>query len=289
MGQTKKKILPRNKDDRTTANEMAKHYVKKIEKIRNELHLGKKEDWKIYVNSNNSSPNNVLTEFSLVDNLYLGKVIASMKNKTCNLDPLPTDIVKKLMCHLLPAICRLVNSCILESKFPDDLKTALVTPVIKDKLKDSEDFKNYRAITNLPFLSKILEQVLYLQLNNHIESNGMHCNFQSAYRKDHSCETSMIRMTGDIQTMIHKGKVVAVVLLDNSAAFDTVDHQVLLDRLEHDYCVKGAALNLIRSYLDGRKFSVMINEEIGDSNDLCMECLKGVFSVLCSIFFMLNQ
>jgi hypothetical protein len=92
-------------------------------------------------------------------------------------------------------------------------------------------------------------------------------------------------MVGDIQRMLGEGMCVVAVLLDNSAAFDTVDHNVLLHRLEHEYKIQGKALMLIKSYLTGRKFSIMINNEIGDPEDLLYGAPQG--STLGPLFYLL--
>ena len=92
-------------------------------------------------------------------------------------------------------------------------------------------------------------------------------------------------MVSDIQRMIGKGMCVVAVMLDNSAAFDTVDHRVLLHRLEHEYKIQGNALMLIKSYLTGRKFSIMINNEIGDPKDLLYGVPQG--SILGPLFYLL--
>ena len=92
-------------------------------------------------------------------------------------------------------------------------------------------------------------------------------------------------MIGEIQQMISEGMCVAVLLLDNSAAFDTVDHTILLHRLKEDYKIKGNALKLIQSYLTERKFSILINDEIGDSEDLSYGVPQG--SILGPLFYIL--
>ena len=284
LGCTKERITPTNKDDKTITKEMAEFYVHKINNIRYELNSSNTYNLNIEANSNLSNIKS-LTHFSLINSEDLMKIIKSMKNKTCRSDPIPTAIVKKNINNLIHILTRIVNSCILENTFPDSLKNALVTPIIKDQSKSSEDYKNYRPVSDLPFLSKVLEQVIYQQLSNHIEINGLHCKYQSSYRKHHSCETSMIRMVGDIQSMVGEGMCVILVLLDNSAAFDTVDHRVLLYRLEHQYKVKNEALNMIKSYLNGRTFSVMIGDKVGDPEGLRYGVPQG--SILGPLFYLL--
>ena len=91
----------------------------------------------------------------------LKTILTSMNNKTCRLDPISTSIVKKNITHLLPILLHIVNSGIATSVFPRELKHALVTPIIKDEEKSSEDYKNYRPVSNLPFVAKVFMLSIY--------------------------------------------------------------------------------------------------------------------------------
>ena len=95
------------------------------------------------------------------------------------MDPIPTTVIKKCIDHLLPILVHIINASIINSVFPNDFKKAIVTPIIKDATKSSEDYSNYRPVSNLPFLSKVLERVLYVQLNKYIEDSKLHSKFQS--------------------------------------------------------------------------------------------------------------
>jgi hypothetical protein len=142
---------------------------------------------------------------------------------------------------------------------PSVFKTALVTPLLKKPSLDHEVLKNYRPVSNLPFISKILEKVVASRLKNHLKQNDLLEKYQSAYRERHSTETALLRVQNDILCSIDKGQAALLVLLDLSAAFDTIDHQKLLDLLQHRVGLGGSALSWMKSYLEGRYQTVSIN------------------------------
>ena len=152
-----------------------------------------------------------------------------------------------------------MNSSISTSEFPDDLKKAVVKPTLKKDNADSDCLKNYRPVSNLPVVSKILEKVVLQQLNEHLSENDLHSSAQSGYRPHHSCETLLVTMNDDIIKEMQDDNIVIVVLLDLSAAFDTIDHTILLQKLLDDYNVTDEANKWFKSYLDGRSFSVNVN------------------------------
>jgi cellulose biosynthesis protein BcsQ len=139
------------------------------------------------------------------------------------------------------------------------MKQAIITPLLKKAHLDAEVLKNYRPVSNLSFISKVIERVVADRLANHIATNGLAEPLQSAYRKNHSTETALLKVTNDILRAIDSGKCVLLVLLDLSAAFDTVDHQTLLSRLTQRFGITGTALSWFQSYLSDRKQSVVIN------------------------------
>ena len=108
---------------------------------------------------------------------------------------------------------------------------------------------NYRPVSNLCFLSKLVEHCMLKQLINHCNTNCLIPNFQSAYRENYSTETSLIRMCNDILWSMEKQQITMMVTLDLSAAFDTVDHNTLINILQDDYWVTGKALQWFETYL----------------------------------------
>ena len=113
-------------------------------------------------------------------------------------------------------------------------------------------------------MSKVIEKVVAKQLSGHLESNSLFDPMQSAYRANHSTETALLKVHNDIVRAIDSGKAVAVVALDLSAAFDTIDHTILLKRLEKRFGVRGSAHAWMRSYLSKRTQEVTVKDAVSD-------------------------
>ena len=142
---------------------------------------------------------------------------------------------------------------------------------------------NYRPISNLSNISKLLERIIYNRLSQHIHSFNTYSIFQSAYRRFFSTETALLKIQNDLLLAMDKQKVTALVLLDLSAAFATIDHMHLLHLLENWFGVSGSALLLLSSYLSSRSQSVIINGHCSSSEPLVTAVPQG--SVLGPLFF----
>ena len=118
---------------------------------------------------------------------------------------------------------------------------------------DFEVFSNFRPVSNLMFTSKLIEKAVAHQLTSYILNNDLGEVFQSAYKKLHGTETALLRVQNDIMRTIDSRCSVIIVLLDLSAAFDTVDHSILLQRLSCRFGIKGKALSWFKSYLTNRQ------------------------------------
>ena len=152
--------------------------------------------------------------------------------------------------------------------FPASFKAAVVKPLLKKPCLNSEILKKIRPVSNLPFLSKLIEKVIARRLFAHLQDNGIMEKFQSAYKAKHSTETALLRVYNDVMLCIDQGKGCILVLLDLSAAFDTVDHTVLFNLLEHSLGISGSALSLLKSYLHGRSQCVQIDGITSEFADL---------------------
>ena len=163
------------------------------------------------------------------------KIIHSSPTKSCALDPIPTWLLKKCEDELIPVLTLIVNTSLSCAEFPKELKRAFLTPLIKKIILDAEILKNYRPVSNLSFLSKLIERIVCVQLVNHLDKNGLYEVFQSAYRQLHSTETALLRVQNDILQAVDSRGGAILVLLDLSAAFDTIDHEKLIRTLDI-YC-----------------------------------------------------
>jgi len=128
------------------------------------------------------------------------------------------------------------------------LKTAFITPRLKKLDLDVTDVRSFRPISNLSVISKLLERLVACRLLRYLTDNNLLPRFQSAYRPNHSTETAVVKVLADILLVIDGGDLAGLALLDLSAAFDTVDHDVLLQRLRLTYGIDDVALTWFRSY-----------------------------------------
>ena len=182
--------------------------------------------------------------------------------KSCELDPIPTFLLKPCLDSLLPIIYTIINNSLSKSEVPPKFKQAIVRPLLKKPGLDQDVFKNYRPVSNLPFLSKILEKVVARKLESHLDANKLHEDLQSAYRPRHSAETALLRVHQDIAAALDNNSCVALIMLDVSAAFDIIDHPTLLKRLEHSYGISGSALAWFRSYVSNRSQRVSVRSAV---------------------------
>ena len=206
-------------------------------------------------------PDLYLDCFSPIDLYQLTSMIFSSKPTTCLLDPIPTRLLKEVLPLVSTSLLDMINLSLLTGYVPQSFKVAVIKPLLKKPTLDPGVLANYRPISNLPFLSKILEKVVVNQLCDFLNSNSLFEDFQSGFREFHSTETALVRVTNDLLIASDKGFVSVLVLLDLSAAFDTIDHCILLQRLEHLIGVKGPALSWFQSYLSDRFQFVHVNDE----------------------------
>ena len=153
----------------------------------------------------------------------------------------------------------ITNTSLTTGIVPPDLKTAIVKPLLKRPSLDKNLLKKYRPISNLPFLSKILEKVVFCKHLSHLQENNLSNPFQSAYQAGHSTETVLLSIVNDILSALDNDSISVLLLLDLSAAFDTLDHQILHSRLNSVFGIQSTALQWFHSYLSDRYQSTSVN------------------------------
>ena len=182
-------------------------------------------------------------------------------------DPLPSTLMMANKDILVPYLTKLVNMSLYSGCF-DGLKESIVLPLLKKSQLDVNDMANYRPVSNLPFLSKLIERVVMRKLNEHIYLNNLSHEEQFGYKKYHSTETLLLNLTDNIHSSIDKGFGVVVVSIDFSAAFDTVNHDLLLSILENVLNIKDMALSWFKSYFHCRSQRVKIGDSLSSSSFL---------------------
>ena len=244
----------------TLLNNLVSFFTYKIETIRNELNINVNSQT-ITVDDMDTILEKSLTNMLPASREEVRSILKSAPNKSCELDPIPTWLLKSSIDELLPIITDIMNASITSGYVPKSFKSALVRHLLKKPGLDPNVLKNYRPVSNLPFLSKVLEKVVDSRLERHLTENSLHADHQSVYRKFHSAETALLKVQNDILHSLDKNCVTVLVLLDLSAAFDTIDHQTLLTRLEKQYGISDKPLKWVSSYLSERFQSVSVNGE----------------------------
>ena len=258
LGEDEVSVYPSGRNHQELANEMGQYYSDKIKIIRSDIINEYTDISSLYPRRNTISQPSSFNTFTNITNEETLDLIKDISDKHHPDDPIPVWLLKEKAEMFIPILRSAINKSFNQGIFPDSLKHGTVRPVLKNKDADIENFKNYRPVTNTTFLAKLVEKAANIQLVNYLESNNLFPTHQSAYRKQHSCETTMIKVIDDIQTLISQKKMVMLVLLDLSSAFDTIDQDILLFKLQNHYGISGKALNWIKTYLKGRTFSVRI-------------------------------
>ena len=226
-----------------------------------------------------------LSHFQHVSEEFVKSIILKAPKKHCKLDPLPFKLFYECLDVMLPYITNLINDSLLNGIVPLCFKNAIVHPLLKKCNLDPNVLNNYRPVSNLPFLSKILEKVVLAQFDDHLERNCLKEIYQSAYKSQHSTETALLKVTTDLLNATDTGHVSILAMLDLSAAFDTLDHGLLLERLKRSYGIRDTVLDWFSSYLSFRQQSVVVKDEQSVASDLKFGVPQG--SVLGPILFSL--
>ena len=155
------------------------------------------------------------------------KLIEATPNKFCSLDPMPTPLVVGCIDILLPVITKVINLSLQRGSVGDQWKCALVHPLLK-KLGLELVFQSFRLVSNLQYISKFDVKAVFSQTHEHMVVNEICPDLQSSYRQHHSTETALLKVMNDVLLKMNSQHLTLMVLLDPSAAFNTVDHNINL-------------------------------------------------------------
>ena len=193
----------------------------------------------------------------------VNKIISEMQNGKSS--DIPISVIKKTSNIISPILAHHFNYLMGTGKFPDIIKLGKITPIFKKEDEPDEQLlKNYRPVSTLPIFGKIFEKIIYSRLYNFFVSQGILYDKQFGFRKSHSTNHALNYSISHIKSELKKGNHVLGIFIDLSKAFDTIDHGILIKKLEH-YGVRGSVLSLLTSYLQNRKQCVSVLGEISES------------------------
>ena len=195
------------------------------------------------------NPKDPSFKFKEVTPFDIIKIVKSLKSNACGVDNISSFFLKLSIEYIAPPITHIVNASFKYNHFPDRWKHAIIKPIPKtDNPNCPSDF---RPISLLPAISKIIEKVACSQMCDFLQNNSSFDNLQSAYRKFHSTTSALLNITDDIYKAMDKSHVTILVLLDYSKAFDTANHKLILSKLQTNGFQTNALL-WVESYLQYR-------------------------------------
>ncbi|XP_034562467.1 uncharacterized protein LOC117829052, partial [Notolabrus celidotus] len=228
---------------------------------------------------------NSLDRFESVSLSFLEDLVDHLQPSGSPCDAVSPRLFKEVFPSIGQSVLAIINSSLSSGIVPLSFKHAVVQPLLKKPGLDRSVLANYRPISKLPFISKILEKVIHVQLKSFLDEHEVLEVFQSGFKTRHSTESALLRVCNDILLANDSGDHVILVLLDLTAAFDTVDHSILVARLSQLVGICGTALEWFKSYLSNRSMSVRIGNSVSDSAPLLYGVPQG--SILGPLLFSL--
>ena len=271
--------------DTAMLNAFNKHFVNTGNRVQKQIAL-EKDKSKINLPDEEEHQTISMTQIDklvLTDEEQIKKIVKRIdRNKATGVDGIPIKLIKEAIDILAEPISSLVNKIIISRTIPAEFKTAVVTPTFKKG--DKNNVENYRPISVLPAISKIMEYVIKDQLYEYMDKNNIMTPTQHAFKIGHSTTTCLLKLTEDIRKEIDNGKATGVVAIDLSKAFDVIDHDILLTKL-FNIGIRGQFLDLIKDYLKGRTQYVKYKESFSNCEHLTHGVPQG--SILGPILFMI--
>jgi hypothetical protein len=227
------------------------------------------------------------TNFSFVPttSTIVEKLIAKLDNASSpGLSGIPTKILKAASSTFAPILTNLFNNCIRNNIIPIEWKSAVVTPLYKQKSADKSNKNNYRGISVLSLIAKLFEKILATQITIYLNVNKILFKGQHGFRSDHSCETALHELLSDLNMAKDKRLIAILLFIDFRKAFDLVDSKLLLLKLFH-YGFDNNALALIKNYFESRQQQVKYRGISSSFADIKLGVPQG--SVLGPLFFLI--
>ena len=218
-------------------------------------------------------PNDIEFKIPCTNQAFIKQFLSNLKvNKSTGLDNIGPRILKMSANVITPSLLFIVNKSISSGQFPSAWKEATVKPLFKSGSKD--DINNYRPISILPTISKLIEKWVEKQFSQYLTDFKLLHKSQSGFRPKHSTESALILMIDSWLKAINEGKVVGCVLVDFRKAFDLVDHEILLTKLQSYKC-NDSCLSWFKSYLSNRTQRVSLNNNLSDASNIIHGVAQG--------------
>jgi hypothetical protein len=263
------------------ANNFNKYFAEIGEKLANEIQYTGDKTIHTYLNKTITSKL-CLKEVTKEEIILIIKSLTTKKSS--GFDNLSTHIIKFISSLLIDPLHNIINKSIRNGIFPERLKWAIVSPIYKEQELDTHQFNSYRPISLLPALSKIFEKVIYSQLYKYMNENNLLNISQYGFRRGHSTELAALELVDRIGKELDKRNTPISIFLDLSKAFDTLDHSILIKKLQY-YGLDNLAIHWFKSYLSNRKQALRYNNTLSEWTDIKTGVPQG--SVLGPLLFLI--
>ena len=265
-------VLPEHTSPEELANNFATYFKEKIINIRKQFPVKQTNPRESYTDFDGVP----LMNFEPTTEDEIRGLVLKYGIKCAPDDPVPVKLLKTTYEVFIPIWTELVSLSLSQGS-KECLKSGVLLPLLKDldSIMDRDEYKNYRPVTNLQFVGKLIERVVKIRFDEHMDKNKLHCNKQHGYKTEHSTEILMTKVTNDLLLACDRKIPTLLMFLDLSAAFDTVDQEKLLKILDEELGIRGTALEWFRSFLRGRTQRVKIGDSYSEEVPLDFGVVQG--------------